>query len=91
MSGHLPGNVKKARAERLRQLGEAKLAAFAARFAGRELEVVVEGGGKGGLLKGLTRNYLEVRFTGGPELVGRCVTVRTVGVEGGLLSGELVG
>jgi threonylcarbamoyladenosine tRNA methylthiotransferase MtaB len=91
MSGHLPGDVKKARAERLRLLGEAKLAVFAARFVGREMEVVVEGGGKGGLLKGLTRNYLEVHFEGARDLVGRCAVVRIAAAEGGLLSGELVG
>ncbi len=91
MPGHLPGDVKKTRSEQLRRLGEAKLAAFAARFVGRELEVVVEGGWQGGRLKGLTRNYLEVRFEGPAELVGRCVMVRVVGVVGDLLSGELVG
>lgn len=91
MPAHLPGDAKKARAERLRLLGEAKLAKFAARFVGRELEVVVEGGGKGGLLKGLTRNYLEVRFAGGLELVGRCARVRIVAAECGVLSGELAG
>lgn len=91
MPGQLAGDVKKARAERLRLLGEEKLATFAARFVGHELEVAVEGGGKGGLRKGLTRNYLEVRCAGGPELVGRCAMVRIVGAEGGLLSGELVG
>jgi len=91
MSGHLPGDVKKARAERLRLLGEEKLAEFAARFVGRELEVVVEGGGKGGQLKGLTRNYLEVRFAGGSELVGKCVMVRIAAVENGVLSGVVIG
>jgi hypothetical protein len=53
--------------------------------------VAIEGGGKGGRLKGLTRNYLEVCFDGPAELVGRCATVRLVGVAGGLLNGELVG
>jgi threonylcarbamoyladenosine tRNA methylthiotransferase MtaB len=91
MPGHLPGDVKKARAEQLRLLGKKKLATFAARFVGRELEVVVEGGGKGGQLKGLTRNYLEVRFAGGPELVGKCVMVRIAAAENGVLSGVVIG
>jgi len=91
MPGQLRGDVKKARAERLRHLGEEKLAAFARRFVGCELEVVVESGGKGGLLKGLTRNYLEVRFPGAAELVGHCALVRVLGVENGILGGELVG
>jgi threonylcarbamoyladenosine tRNA methylthiotransferase MtaB len=76
MPGHLPGDVKKARAERLRRLGEAKLTAYAARFIGRELEIVVEGGGRGGRLKGLSRNYLEVGFDGPAELVGKVVMVK---------------
>jgi threonylcarbamoyladenosine tRNA methylthiotransferase MtaB len=91
MPGHLPGNIKKARAEQLRRLGAAKLAVFAGGFVGRELEVVVEGGGKGGLLKGLTRNYLEVRFAGPAELVGRCAAVRVLAAENGVLSGQLAG
>jgi len=91
MPGQLPGNVKKTRAEQLRQLGAGKLAAFAGGFVGRELEVVVAGGGKGSLLKGLTRNYLEVRFAGPAELVGRCATVRVLAAESGVLSGRLAG
>jgi threonylcarbamoyladenosine tRNA methylthiotransferase MtaB len=91
MPGQLPGNVKKTRAEQLRQLGMAKLAAFANGFVGRELEVVVEGGGKGGLLKGLTRNYLEVGFAGPAESVGRCAMVRILAAESGVLSGQLAG
>jgi tRNA A37 methylthiotransferase MiaB len=91
MSGHLPGDVKKARAEQLRLLGAEKRAAFAASFVGRELEVVVEGGGKDGRLKGLTRNYLEVRFAGPAELAGRCAMVRVVASTEGILSGTVVG
>jgi threonylcarbamoyladenosine tRNA methylthiotransferase MtaB len=90
MPGQLPGPIKKTRAERLRVLGAEKLAAFAAGFAGKELEVVVEGGGQRGLLKGLARNYLEVRFAGPSELVGRCATVRIAAAENGVLSGVLV-
>jgi threonylcarbamoyladenosine tRNA methylthiotransferase MtaB len=90
MSGHLPGDVKKARAERLRLLGENKLTAFAARFVGRELGVVVEGGGRDGLLKGLAGNYLEVRFAGPAELVGRYAKVRVTAAAAGKLGACLV-
>jgi len=79
MPGHLPGDVKKARAERLRRLGEEKLAAFAACYVGRELEVAVEVG----------RNYLEVRFAGPAESVGKCVMVRIASAESGVLIGVL--
>ncbi|TLM67256.1 MAG: tRNA (N(6)-L-threonylcarbamoyladenosine(37)-C(2))-methylthiotransferase MtaB [Deltaproteobacteria bacterium] len=91
MPGHLPGDVKKARAERLRALGTEKLATFAARFVGRVMEVVVEGGGKSGQLKGVTRNYLEVRFAGPAELVGQSAAVRVTAAVNGVLNGELAG
>lgn len=90
LPGHLPGTVKAARAETLRRLGAAKLEAFAASFVGHELEVVVERGGQGGALKGLTRNYLEVRFAAPQGLIGRCAAVRVVGAEDGVLIGEVV-
>ena len=83
MPGQLPGDVKKQRAERLRRLGEEKLAAFAARFVDREIEVVVEGGGEGGQLKGMTRAYLEAEFAGPVKLVGKAVTVRAIATAGG--------
>ena len=62
MPGHLPGDIKKARAERLRLLGAEKLAAFAARFVGRELEVVGRRGREGRSAQG-----------GDPQLSGRSV------------------
>lgn len=90
LPGQLSGTLKTARAETLRRLGAVKLAAFAASFVGRELEVVVERGGHGGGGKGLTRNYLEVRFAAPAALIGRCAVVRVVGEEDGVLRGELV-
>lgn len=90
MPGQLRGDVIKARAAQLRRLGETKLQGFAERFVGCAVEVVVEQGGKGGVLKGLTRNYLEVRFAGSPELVGRCATVRVTTSADGVLRGEIV-
>ncbi len=83
MPGHLSGTVKKQRAEQLRCLGEEKLAAFAGRFIGRELEVVVEGGRQDGQLKGMTRSYLEAKFAGPATLVGKVVTVGAVAADGG--------
>ena len=89
MGSQIPGEVAKARAAQLRALGEGKLTAFAQRFVGREMEVVVEGG-KGNARRGLSRNYLNVRFTGGEELIGQAVMLRIVGVEGEVLRGELL-
>jgi threonylcarbamoyladenosine tRNA methylthiotransferase MtaB len=87
MPGQLPGDVVKARASVLRSLGEAKLRAFAAGFVGRTLEVVVEAGRFKGLCRGVSRNYLAVRFPAEEELAGRVVTVRITGADAAELKG----
>ena len=66
MPGHLPPAVITSRAEELRQLGEGKKRSFAERFVGRELAVLVQGEAGDGMMSGLSRNYLAVRFTGNP-------------------------
>jgi threonylcarbamoyladenosine tRNA methylthiotransferase MtaB len=81
MGGQVPPEVIKERAAQLRALGSAKLDAFTRSFIGRELEVVVEGGGKGGVLRGISRNYLSIRFAGDLTLVGKAVAVRLVNVD----------
>jgi threonylcarbamoyladenosine tRNA methylthiotransferase MtaB len=81
MAEQVAPEVIKERAAQLRALGNSKLEAFTRRFIGRELEVVVEGGGKGGMLRGITGNYLAIRFPGDPSLVGQAVTVRLLGVD----------
>jgi len=82
MADQVSPEVSKERAAQLRNLGSVKLAAFTRNFIGRELEVVVEGGGKGGVLRGISGNYLAIRFSGEANLVGQAVTVRLLGVDG---------
>lgn len=82
MPGQIPGNVSKTRAARLRQLGEAKLQTFAKTFVGQSLEVVVETGGTGSRLKGVSRNYLDVLFNGADALRGQSVMVDVTGIDG---------
>ena len=77
-SDQVPGDVSKARAERLRHLAAEKHRSFAEGFIGEELEIVVESGEKEGLLKGVSRNYLDIRFSGDAALSGKCVRVRSV-------------
>jgi len=77
-SGQVPGDVSKARAERLRHLAAEKHRSFAEGFIDDELEVVVESGVKEGLLKGVSRNYLDIRFFGEADLSGQCVMVKPV-------------
>ncbi|MFA5515202.1 MAG: tRNA (N(6)-L-threonylcarbamoyladenosine(37)-C(2))-methylthiotransferase MtaB [Desulfuromonadales bacterium] len=76
MADQISGSLIKQRAARLRQIGEAKQAAFARRFIGRTLEVVIEGGKRKGLCRGLTGNYLSVAFSGGDAKEGDLVAVR---------------
>lgn len=74
----VPGDVSKARAERLRLLAAEKYRSFAEGFIGEALEVVVESGQKESLLKGVSRNYLDVRFSGAVALSGQRVMVKAV-------------
>jgi len=77
MPGHLPPTVVKRRAEALRRLGERKRLEFAERFIGRDLQVLVQGAGNGGV----ARNYLSVKIEGADLPVGDEVSVRISGVN----------
>jgi threonylcarbamoyladenosine tRNA methylthiotransferase MtaB len=87
-----PG-AKKERSQRLRQLGLAKKKAFAARFLGRELPVLLEGkrDKTRQLLSGLTEHYLRVHVDAPEACVNRLVPVRLVAVESDGVLGEWVG
>ena len=87
--GQVPGDVSKARAEQLRQLAAEKHRSFAEGFIDEELEVVVESGVKEGLLKGVTRNYLDIRFSGDEALSGQRVMVKPVSWQNGFLRATL--
>ena len=89
-SDQVPGDVSKARAERLRHLAAEKHRSFAEGFIGEELEIVVESGEKEGLLKGVSRNYLDIRFSGEAALSGQCVRVRSVCWQGESLHAMLL-
>ena len=88
MPGQVPGDVIKKRAAHLRTLGSRKLQSYAARFIGRELDLVVESGGRGREQRGLSANYLSVRFSGDPDRAGHLQRVRVVGVAGEQLLAE---
>jgi len=90
LPGQIPGNIKRDRAGRLRQLAAGKHQAFAESFIGQELEVVVEAGSGDDLLKGMTRNYLDLRFAGRPSLAGQCIMVKATAWKNGVLQGEVV-
>lgn len=88
--GDLAAAVVQGRARRLRQLGERKRTAFAARFVGRTLPVLVEtpADGPAGLLQGYSRNYQRVEVMGGDRRGNREVTVRIDAVHGWRLRGH---
>jgi len=58
----VPEREKKARAQRLRDLSDAKHLAYRQRFLGQELDVIVEEGGE----QGMSENYLKVQLASHP-------------------------
>jgi threonylcarbamoyladenosine tRNA methylthiotransferase MtaB len=85
--------AKKERSQRLRQLGQAKKKAFAARFLGRELAILLEGKRDKArqLLSGLTENYIRVHVAAPEAFVNRLVPVRLAAVEGDEVLGDWIG
>ena len=67
MKDHVSEEVKKDRAQRLREVSEELSADFRERWLGREYDVVVEGS-KDGFCTGYTENYIPVEFEGECEL-----------------------
>jgi threonylcarbamoyladenosine tRNA methylthiotransferase MtaB len=82
--------AKKARSQRLRELGQAKRKAFATRFIGRELAILLEGkrDHTRQLLSGLTDNYLRVHVDAPEAFVNQIVPVRLVAIAGDEVLGE---
>jgi threonylcarbamoyladenosine tRNA methylthiotransferase MtaB len=90
MRSQVPGQISKARAGKLRTLAERKHERFAEGFIGQALEVVVETGISKGLMKGVSRNYLDLRFPGDQSLIGQCVMVEAVALGEQALLAEMV-
>ncbi len=91
MEAQVPEPEKERRSHALAELCRQYRERFVAQRLGRTLRVLVEGKqSKGGLMKGLTDNYIPVEFAGGAHLAGQLVWVRLQELtdEGAL--GELV-
>jgi len=89
MPDQVPPQVITRRAELLRQLAAEKRAALQRRFVGQTLQVLgMRHDPRHGMLTGLSRNYLDVRYPGGPELLNREVTIRVTDIEKGVLVGN---
>ena len=93
LSGKVTDREKTSRAQRMRSLGKRKRTAFAQRFIGQEMAVLVEGkpDRKTGLWKGFSGNYIPVILEDGDvSLVNRIVPVRADRCQNGQLHGRIV-
>jgi threonylcarbamoyladenosine tRNA methylthiotransferase MtaB len=80
----------KRQAQALRDLGERKRAAFARRFVGAQLQVLLEERESRGKLSGYSRNYIRVAASGPDELKNREVEVAVSAIDGLGLAGEII-
>jgi threonylcarbamoyladenosine tRNA methylthiotransferase MtaB len=88
MPDQVPPQVITRRAELVRQLAAEKRAAYQRRFIGQTLQALgIRHDPRQNMVIGLSRNYLELRYPGGTELLNREVTVRVTGIEQGMLVG----
>lgn len=92
MAGQIPEEEKKRRAERLRVVGAAKRQAFAERFIGSPLAVLVEGrkDKNSGLPVGFSDNYIPVAVRGSVA-ANRIVRVMPEAFRGGVLIADVIG
>jgi len=95
LRGHLPEEVKKARADRIMELQNKISKEFCKGFIGKEIEVIVEGG-VGDTYFGRSQQDApeidgKVFFTGGGDhLLGRFATVKITDADDYDLKGELI-
>ncbi|MGD9763158.1 MAG: tRNA (N(6)-L-threonylcarbamoyladenosine(37)-C(2))-methylthiotransferase MtaB [Candidatus Binatia bacterium] len=89
---HVAPEIIAARARALRQLGERKRRAFADRFVGADLDVLVEStrDAASGRLTGYSRNYVRALFDGPDGLVNSEVRVRATERRGDRLLAVLL-
>jgi len=90
MPGQVPGGVIRERAAALRRLSDRKKRAYHERFVGRELKVLIQESIEGGLVKGLSRNYIPVTLAGDDNLINSEISVRISGTGKDLVKGEYV-
>ena len=86
----VPGQTKKLRARRMRELGASKKKDFCLSFHGRQVDVLVEGkiDKTTGRQCGFSRNYLPVAVAGAGALANREVEVCLDGFQNGWLLGH---
>ena len=92
LSGQITEEEKKRRSLIVRDLGRRKREAFAARFVGGDLSVLIEGGGdETPFCKGVSGNYIPVRIARGEQSPGGGImTIRAERAEGGIITGRAI-
>ena len=89
MPGHIPDRIVTGRAARLRKIAEQKKTLFLERFAGRKLDVLVQGyNEKTSICKGLSRNYITVSFPGKKSFANEEMSILINGRNGEVCLGE---
>lgn len=87
----VPEAEKDERVGRLLRLGKELSLSFHRKHEGRVVEVLAEDDRtRGGLLTGVTRNYMRCEFAGGDEHKGKIVAVRVDRAREGLVTGQLI-
>ncbi len=88
---HVPGPVKKSRAQRMRALGVRKKQEFYAKFVGQRASVLVENkiARASGMQRGFTRNYLQVSLKGAADFANHEMSVRLDGLRDGCLTATI--
>jgi threonylcarbamoyladenosine tRNA methylthiotransferase MtaB len=88
LGDHVPGQVKKQRARRMRELGAHKKSEFCAGFIGRRVSVLIEDKveKQTGLRRSFSRNYLPVAVAGADDFLNRELDVRIDRYGGGWLN-----
>ncbi len=88
LADHIPGQAKKTRARRMRELGARKKSEFCASFIGRRVSVLIEEKVEKhtGLRRGFSRNYLPVAVGGADDFLNRELDVRIARYGGGWLN-----
>ena len=76
MAGQVPPAVIKMRSEELRRLAAGKLKIFLEEQRGQTLQVLVQGFDQAeSICRGISANYVNVRFPGADDMVGKLVSV----------------
>jgi threonylcarbamoyladenosine tRNA methylthiotransferase MtaB len=88
LGDRVPGQVKKQRARRMRELGAHKKSEFCAGFIGRRVSVLIEDKveKQTGLRRSFSRNYLPVAVAGADDFLNRELDVRIDRYGGGWLN-----